>query len=33
LLLILDNAEDEEQVEPLLPSTGGSLVIITTAGT
>ena len=29
LLLILDDAADSEQVQPLLPGTGGSLVLIT----
>jgi DNA-binding SARP family transcriptional activator len=30
LLLVLDNATDERQIEPLLPGTGGSFVIVTT---
>ncbi|MDT0469895.1 ATP-binding protein [Streptomyces gibsoniae] len=29
LLLVLDNATDEEQVRPLLPATGASLTIVT----
>ena len=33
LLLILDDAVSSEQVRPLLPGVGGSLVLVPAAGT